>query len=191
MDAFFEYTRNISYYLLFMVAVGLLAPSGSYKKYITLVMGIMMIGIVVAPIVRIGDMVIGREQVPVTNLFAGITAVEIPHQNDYLRDMFYSQLTGQAKALLADNGFGLVSAEWEAAEDLSYIHSAWLTVKVLEAEPERLPFIRIEPVRVAPYQPLPPSEESEEPEETQTIKNLISDFYNMYNSNIHIKIQRG
>ena len=186
MPAFFEYLRNITYYLIFLAVVGMITPSGSYKKYITLIMGILLIGIVITPITSI----INRTQLPMTEIFGNIiptqTHIEdnsFMWQQDQIKSAFHSQLTIQLDALLTRNGYALISADWETSDDFTYIRRIHLSVKVIESAPERIPFIRVEPVRVAPYQP------SEEPAEVLAIKNLISDFYNMPPDNIHVEIR--
>ena len=184
MFAFFEYLRNITYYLVFMAAVGVIAPSGNYKKYIMLLMGIILIGAVIDPL----SAIIAREPIPLTTVFGGITSDADLEFHDHLRDSFHSQLTAQTSALLERNGFHLMTSEWETSEDLVYIRRVFITAQVKEAEQERVPFIRIEPVRIAPYQSIEQPED--EPQEAQKVKKLISDFYDMDMSNIHVIIQK-
>jgi len=176
MPAFFDYMRNIAYYLVFMAVVGVIVPSGNYKKYIALVMGIMLIGVVLRPAAAFLD----RPQLPMTDLFGNVIPPAIGEHSSHIEPAFHYQLSNQVSALLLRNGFELISAEWETSEDFTYIRQVSLKVRMLETEPAPRPFIRVEPVRIGPYQP------SEEPEETKIIKNLISDFYNMDPANIHV-----
>ena len=186
MSAFFEYLRNITYYLMFMAVVGLIAPTGSYKKYITLVMGIILVGVVINPIITRLE----RPSVPMTEVFGNILpTVTAADQGDYLhwqqdqiREAFHLQLTSQVDSLLARNGYELVSADWETSEDFTYIRRVWLRAHVIAATPTPVPFIRVEPVRIAPYQP------AEETEEVRAVKKLISDFYDMSIDNIYVEI---
>ena len=187
MPAFFEYLRNITYYLVFMAIVGVVAPSGQYKKYINLVMGIMLIGVVIGPVA----MGLGREPVPMTELFRNIAftpinPAEAEHWHwDHIQSAFHSQLTIQAEALLLRNGFELISADWETSEDFTNIRRVSLVAKAIEAASAPVPFIRVELVRIAPYRPI---EEAEETEDAIKVKKLISDFYNMSTDNIHVKV---
>lgn len=186
MDAFFEYLRNISYYLIFMTAVGIIAPSGTYKKYISLIMGILLIATVVSPLSTL------LTQDPTAILqtnFALPQQILQPlqiEQPDYFEEFFHSQLTAQADALLSRNGYHLVSATWETAEDFTYIRRASIVARAINAEPTPVPFIRIEPVRIAPYQPFDP--EAAEAKEVLALKILLSDFYDMSADNIHVEI---
>jgi len=163
MAAFFEYLRNITYYLMFMAVVGLIAPSGNYKKYIAVVMGILLIGVVINPITS----GLRQPSVPMTEMFGNILPTPAADQNDYLfwqqeqiQAAFHSQLTAQVQSLLARNNFNLVSAQWQTSEDFTYIRHVRVQAQVLEAAPTPTPFIRIEPIRVAPYQPAEETEEA-------------------------------
>jgi len=185
MAAFFEYLRNITYYLMFMAVVGLIAPSGNYKKYIAVVMGIMLIGVVINPITA----GLGQSSLPMTEIFGNIlpapTASQSDHffwQQEQIQAAFHAQLTAQVDALLARNGYQLISADWETSEDFTTIRNIRLQARVVETAPTPVPFIRIKPIRVAPYQPM------EEPEEAREIKNLISDFYDLSVDNIYVEI---
>ena len=180
MPEFFEYIRNITYYLVFMAAVGVIAPSGSYKKYISLIMGIMLIGIVVQPI----SVIFSRDSLPVTEIFGGINPSPVHNfeHSFHLTAMFHSQLTAQTEVMLARNGYQLIYAEWETSEDFSHINRVFLQVSALEPIPTPVPFIRVEPVRIAPYQP------AEETEESHNVKKLLSDFYDLYIGNIHVEM---
>ena len=201
MSAFFEYFRNITYYLIFLTAVGMIAPSDNYRKYMRLIMGILLIGMVIDPIIG----VISRQEVPMAEVFAGnmsvpmmtaqimssqITADQlVSGQSDHLREIFHRELTAQSEALLARNNFELVSAEWYSAEDFSYIRRVRIVARAMPTEPTPVPFIRIEPVRVAPYQPQKPEDASENAsKEELEVKKLLSDFYDMYEGNIHVDI---
>ena len=182
MIAFFEYFRNITYYLVFLTVVGMLAPSDGYRAYIRLIMGILLIGVVVGPIATM----LNRQNVSMPEIFEASVPV-MAEQSGHLKNVFHDQLSTQAKAMLARENFTLISANWETAEDFTYIRRVRMTVKVAASEPERVPFIRIEPVRVAPYRPLDPEDT---PKEALQVKKLISDFYDMYVGNIHVDIQK-
>ncbi len=50
MESIREYARQISLYLIFDSVVGIILPTGKYKKYISLVSGLILILIMVKPI---------------------------------------------------------------------------------------------------------------------------------------------
>ena len=179
MPAFFEYLRNITYYLLFMAVVAMVAPSGSYKKYIALVTGIILVGIVIEPIP------LSRPSIPMTELFGNIIPPQMADEHfqsqfKQIEGAFHTQLSAQLESLLLQNGYRLINAEWETSLDFTYIRRVSLQAEVMTASPAPRPFIRVKPVRIAPYQP------EEESDYAMQVKKLIAGFYNMSVDNIHV-----
>ena len=178
MSAFFDYVSHITYYLVFMALVGVIAPSGNYKKYIALIMGVVLIGIVLSPL--------EWDEIPVTELFAQIIPEPVgaegftDWQHEQVQTAFHGQLHLQAETLLARNGFDLISSEWETSADFSQIERVTLTVQSKLPTPTRTPFIRVEPIRI--------SNEPATEEDALPIKTLIADFYNMSMDNIHVRV---
>ena len=50
MQVFGDYIRNIMYLVIFMTFVGIVSPAGSYKKYVDLVLGLVLIIVVISPV---------------------------------------------------------------------------------------------------------------------------------------------
>ena len=184
MPVFFLYIRNITYYLMFVAIVGMLAPAGKYKKFVSLVMGFTLIGVMIAPLARFG------RELPITNWFEGLGVYEnadnvessyIQWRNTYLRDAFEEQLHRQLVGLLEQNGFVVHSANFTYSDDFMRLTSMRLEVSGQEIE-QRVPFIRIQPVRVA--QQL----ETETCQTADTVKNLVSQFYNLPQEHIYVTV---
>ena len=178
MSAFFDYVSHITYYLVFMSLVGILAPSGNYKKYIALIMGVVLIGIVLSPL--------EWDEIPVTELFAQIIPEPVgtesftDWQHEQVQNAFHAQLHLQAETLLARNGFDLISSEWHTSADFSQIERVTVTVQSKLPTPTRAPFIRVEPIRI--------SDHAAAQEDALPIKTLLADFYNMSMDNIHVRV---
>jgi len=187
MPAFFEYLRNITYYLLFAALVGLVAPTGKYKKFVSLVMGLIMLVLLLAPVRSI----VGR-QIPVTEWFTGI----IPQQaystasvddtyalwrDTYLASAFRAQLRAQLEGLLSRNNITVHEANFEYTGDFSRITSVSVSVSRDQETNRRVPFIRIEPVQIQ-------REEAPEDPLINEVKNLIAGFYNLPGSHIHVEV---
>jgi len=183
MSAFFDYLRNITYYLLFASLVGLVAPTGKYRKYISWVMGLVLLVLLLQPILSITG-----GQIPVTQWFDGILS-QPTHSDEntyeYWRDThlaaaFEEQLRTQVSGLLSHENITLHEATFSYTEDFGRLTNVRLTVSQ-EEESRRVPFIRIEPVQIQrddpPKDPL-----------IEKVKNLIAEFYNLPHSHIHVKI---
>ena len=189
MSAFFEYLRNITYYLMFATVVGMVAPTGKYRKFVSLVMGFILLAVMLAPLARWGG------EIPVTQWFSGI----VPHEGDfsgsettygqwrntYLRGAFEDQLRTQLKGLLSQNGFTVYSTDFSYTDDFSRITAVRVTVSRAAEDARRVPFIRIEPVQVGRNDQDEPCAISDE------AKNLISEFYNLPLQHIHVNVQKG
>jgi len=170
---------------MFVTVVGMLAPAGKYKKFVSLVMGFTLISVMIAPLARFG-----REQ-PVTNWFVGMGIHEstddiessyIQWRNTYLRDAFEAQLHRQLVGLLEQNGFTVHSANFTYSDDFMRLTSVRLEISSGQEAPQRVPFIRIQPVRVASQL------ETETCQTATTVKNLISQFYNLPQEHIYVTV---
>ena len=197
MPAFFEYIRNITYYLVFASVVGIFAPVGKYKKFVNLVMGFVLLLLMVQPL---AGFFAGRD-IPVTQWFAGpiptmnggltgnLDAVYASWWDDYFSTAFQSQLEAQLSRLLEANGYTLYSAEFTYSADFSQIESVSVHVSVSPtySPGERVPFIRIQPPRFERIQigETPPAETCPHQEK---VKTLISEFYNLPKSHIDVKV---
>jgi len=182
MSAFFDYLRNITYYLLFASLVGLIAPTGKYRKYINWVMGLVLLVLMLQPIMSI----VGG-QIPVTQWFEGMFAYEQTDNGSYehwreahLSAAFEEQLHAQVERLLLSENIYLHNASFSYSDDFSRITFIRLIVSRQE-ENQRVPFIRIEPVQIN-------RNESLEDPLIEKVKNMIAVFYNLNQTHIHVEI---
>jgi stage III sporulation protein AF len=183
MSAFFGYIANITYYLLFAAVVNMVAPAGKYKKFVSLVMGLTLVVIIIAPLRNMGT------DFNAMQFFSGATALPAFAQeqyshfhNSHLSAAFEEQLFFQLEAMLSRHGFTLHEAEFTYTQDFSQLTAVWASVST--AESRRVPFIRIEPVQVNRS----PSPTEENDPQVNKAKNLIADFYHIPAMHIHITI---
>jgi len=171
---------------MFVTVVGMLAPAGKYKKFVSLVMGFTLISVMIAPLARFG------RELPVTEWFTGLGIHEEANiaetsyaqwRDTYLRDAFEAQLSRQLTGLLEQNGFTVYSAAFAYTGDFMRLTNVRVEVAAREEEPQRVPFIRIQPVRIS-YQL-----ESETCQTAITVKNLISQFYNLPQEHIYVTVR--
>ena len=192
MPAFFEYLRNITYYLLFAALVGLITPTGKYRKFVALVMGFILLVLLLQPIRNFTGI-----QIPVTEWFAGL----IPQVNgeagmegtytawrdNYLAIAFEAQLRAQVEGLLEREGITMHEVSFTYTNDFSRITSVWVKVSREDEVRQRVPFIRIEPVQVRRNDP-----EKNPPEDPliDQVKNLIAGFYNLPGTHIYVEVEQ-
>ena len=190
MPAFFDYIRNITYYLLFASLAGMIAPSGKYKKYVSMVMGLILLALMLQPLRHF----VGVEAIEtqVTQWFTNTLPkpegnIEDTHaiwQQVHLSAAFEAQLAAQLEGFLLSKGITMHEAKFTYTNDFSRITSVNVLVSRKnpeEYEPRRVPFIRIEPIGTqAPkteYDPL-----------TNEVKNMIAGFYNLQDTHIYVEI---
>jgi hypothetical protein len=176
MPAFFEYLRNITYYLLFASLVGMIAPAGKYRQYVKLVTGFILLFMFVKPLAAFTD----KLGVPVTEWFTANPVVYADYgylYDEAVLDAFTHQLNQQLAQLLEQNGYTLAEAEYVFNDGLTALEGIYVTAHA--AEKEKTPFIRIEPVRIGNAESTAESD----------IKKIISGFYSLEAGHIHVKVQ--
>lgn len=191
MPALFSYLQNITYYLVFATVVGIFAPSGKYKKFVSLVLGFVLLLLMIQPLSGFFN---GRD-VPVTQWFAGFAEVDSAQYADWwdlhLRGAFEVQLEAQISRLLEGEGFEVLSASFSYSDDFGELDSIRVSVSRREKAgyEGRVPFIRIQTPQVRIIQIGEPAATQTCPD-TVFIKNLISDFYNLPTSHIYVNVQK-
>jgi stage III sporulation protein AF len=177
LAAFFDYLKNITYYLLFSTLAGMAAPSGKYKKYVALITGLVLLLLMVRPLREIAG-----KGVPVTEWFAfnPADAADVPQPSysqwsgGQLGEIFEQQLYAQVSALLSEEGYALKAAAFDYKEDFTRINGMTLTVSVKPGAKAGKPFIYIEPVTIGRPNA---ADTGPEDEDTQRIKKIVADFY--------------
>jgi len=186
MNAFFSYLTNIIYYLIFAAVVGLVAPVGKYRKFVSLVMGFILLGVILVPLTNITT----REDLSswISDLIPAASTTISPEtahdlwHNTYFRDAFETQLISELTMFLKQNNINLHNAAFIFASDFSYIREVHASVSTAQIA-ERVPFIRIEPVRI--------NQPDEECPVTVSTKTLISQFYNLNMQHINVTVTQG
>jgi len=175
---------------MFAAAVGMLAPPGKYKGFVSLVMGLILVSVMVAPLARFST------EIPATEWFWGFIQGDAPPgfdsgggqhsyehwRNTYLRYAFEEQLAIQLENMLVSNGFTVYATGFTFTSDLSGLTGVTATVSRTET-PQRTPFISIRPVQVGL---------ADQPEDCPTAtaaKNLISQFYNLPLQHINVVVR--
>jgi len=171
---------------MFATVVGMLAPPGKYKKFVSLIMGFVLLAVMIQPLARFAS------AMPLTDWFHGLApdmgttegwdSSYEEWRNTYLSRAFHSQLIAQLTHVLQQNNFTVHNADVTFQSDFSAITGVQVTVSERPAEPQRVPFIRIQPVQVGPQPEEPPCPTSE------AVKKIISQFYNLPEQHIFVTV---
>jgi hypothetical protein len=200
MQAVSEYIRNIAVFLIFSSFITIISPGKKYEPYINLVLGIILIFLITIPLTGVINAIAGSSG----DFFSDATlqheravmARQIEDagraQIDAILESYIRSLNQQLSRIVSDHGFTLHYADFEIESGLSegLDFGAILSMRITVSEDDvPLPLIRIDPVRILPAvntrgQPVP--SEIEESTRIISLKNAISDFYNLSEDNIYI-----
>ena len=215
MQVFNDYIRNIMYLVIFMTFVGIITPGGSYKKYVDIVLGLVLIIVIISPVASFmggSGMEVGAGEA-VARIFESSEIVALA---DYDEAFFLEQrdrilgehvnaiIRTQLDALLTGTQFSIYRSEARFASDtgalvdlrLSVVRDVPWGTDDTDDVPQiyaGYPFIRVERVDVSLRESrLRQSNQAAIAESTdesiQLLKQTISDFYNIDSDNIHIEV---
>jgi len=196
------------YLVVFMTFVGMIMPGGNYRKYIEIVMGLVLIIVIITPIASLVGAEARAGEVVSRFLDGDISAMTTHDEARFMneRERMLSEnvndiVAAQITELIRDTGFSLIRTDVRFSTNTGEFQEIWLAVARDKAESaeganeamERRPFIRVERVEVS----LRESRRSEQAgqdfavyadAETQLLRKIISDFYNVSQDNIHVEV---
>lgn len=193
MEAFFLYIRNITYYLMFAALVGMIVPGDKYKKFVSLVMGFILLAMMLAPLDDVLRFAGGGSTPNFAASFARFTnPVEMPdyqaRHDAYIMEAFQRQLDSQLQGHLQSAGFTVYAGQVDFCLDTGQVRGVSATVS---KAPPRQSFIRIQPIEIS--RSMGETSPEGEPHSAQIeadAKKLISQFYNLANEHIYIIVRR-
>ncbi|MCL2171223.1 MAG: stage III sporulation protein AF [Defluviitaleaceae bacterium] len=195
------YVRNIAVFIIFMSFVTIIIPQNKYEKYVKLIIGIVMVGIIASPLVRLiggfADGAAGFAPIPAIDMAAIEADIENASaaQIDNILAAYKTELAAHLERLVnTTSDFTFIEARFDInrdAERFGEIMSIFLTISETPAD-TRQRLISIDPVRIdiavnTRGMPAPPADIDENPQ-IAALKNTIVDFYNMDIQNIHVFI---
>lgn len=213
LQIIYEWMKNIIVFMILTTVVLNLLGKGNYKKYVKLVTGLILVLLVIRPILTLTgnaeymdfslDSYDSLSQAK--DLKYDIFAMEEAREIDIMKE--YKQvILQQTKKLVADEGLEVVDMkltveENRASINFGKIHSMSLTARYQgaeESDSNELPMEQIIPIKRVTIDPIRIEDKENEVENNQPlklspmeihIKKILSDFYNINNSNINITIQ--
>lgn len=205
MSEIYEWVRNIVIYLILNTIIMNLLGSSSYKKYISIVSGMILLLIVVSPFLKLLNM----DEILDYYLNANIYQADVSDFQNELKLMedkqkdvvfagFEDRIREQVANILQDDGLYLYEMEVVVNRDgdsdsFGKIRSLSINAGYLEDEGIPVHMIDIERIVISANKCEDIKESIENllsPLEIQ-IKKRLSDFYNMEQDNINISIKEG
>ncbi|NLP34224.1 MAG: stage III sporulation protein AF [Clostridiales bacterium] len=207
MDKVYEWIRNIVVYMILNTIIMNLLANSSYKKYIKIISGMILVLIVIAPLMNIMELNDTIDFYLASNNLAVETSefefrlklIEEAQINEFFGE-YKVKLEESAKDILAEEGlylknFDIVFDQKEQSNTFGQIIGMEIDLSMEEhldeqvAEVFRVETIEINRIAISKEEEnadkQPPS-----PLEIK-LKNKLSDFYNIEPDNINISIQGG
>ena len=201
-DIFSKYIRDIAVFLILQALIGIIAPNTAYKKYIDLLLGLILIGLILSPL----NSLINNSNsaffpfMPEINL--NLNRIN-PH-NEYFNNIHNTMILNTYKEDLREQARLLISRESdfvlvdffvevnETDEHFGMIESIALTVRPTNTTAPTSSIFRIERVEIK----IPGRAETEIIDDSMAanvnkLRNIISSFYNLSAGNIHITVLKN
>ena len=204
VQAFNDYIRNIMYLVVFMSFAGMIMPDGGYRKYVDVVMGLVLIIAVITPIAALFGTGVGGAMWNSTFTESVVIAddmdVFISQHERMMSESINSIVGAQVSRLIDSTGFMLIASEADFSPEGEFLELRLIVARdgvpyTIESEEtaERRQFIRVERVEVSLRESrLTEYSQHEELSEVEQrfLRNIISDFYNISPGNIHIELRK-
>jgi len=196
IQSFSSYISGIAVFLIFASFVSLIAPQKKYKEYIDLIMAFGLILILITPIGAAVSFLSGASSVSgLTMTTAGVIPPNAAHieqaQKALVLQQFAGELVVHLERIVDNDGQFSVADSWfyldDSVDNFGVIRgiSVWVTERRVEPTPR--PFIRVERIEITPFtQNVGIDEGFEVDDRINSLKNAISNFYQIRNEHINV-----
>lgn len=208
MDVIYTWIKNIVVYMILNTIIMNLLGNKSYKKYASIVSGMILVLIVISPLMKLMKLDENLDYYLQSNDFSIETSEfknDLSRIEEEQRDAIFAEYIGkikqQTKELLQEEGVYLKSFQLTIDQDVNSATFGEITnmditatVDNNQGEQEDDQRLRIDDIEITKVTVGDEAESTDEsvpsPMEIQ-IKNKLSDFYNIEQGNINISIQGG
>lgn len=185
----YPFIKNIAFFSILTVIIMNLLPSGTYRKYMQLFIGFVLILLVLSPIGKITKMDLKMEQsyewfnlkVATQELDYTKSDMEEKAKEVYLSN-YQTKIQEQMKELITEDGFvvqNLTVDLEESGEDYGKVKEVSMTLKKSENEGTTIDTIEVGKTKM----------DKKESVKVQKLKKSLEDFYELDSGNINIEIQ--
>lgn len=194
LDNVSDYIKNIAFFLIFTSFIGIILPDGKYKKYIDIVLGLILIIMTLEPMAAF---VFGssRSFEKILNEITTsldyemiVNGPESDTREQLIKESFGQRIKPQLETLAAGFEYTLKDMDFLVDIETGEMISLTLYISKMSAKPTPVPFIRIEKVRVQNNASNVETAETIESGEINELKKSVADFYSMPLDNIHINM---
>lgn len=206
MNDIYNWVKNIIIFLVLSTVINNLLGKSSYKKYINLITGIILVILVISPLFKLFELDKSLDYFMSTNFFVTETEninevlldSEKEQRNRILKE-YKERINAQIASLIENQDLYIIDLHITIDEDSESMSFGSLKTIDLVAgykkQKKKEDISEIEPIEINKIEIGYEEEDSRlserdylSPEEIN-VKNLLSDFYNMKPDNINISIQ--
>lgn len=216
MSGIYSWIKNIVIYMILSSIISNLIGNSSYKKYVGVVSGMLLVLIIIAPITSLLnidekiDFLFDLNQFAIeTSEFKSSLDIMEENQKQEIFHDFSKQIEGQVQELLLADGVDLKECHIVIDEDVDSENFANIISMVIKGDYKenqsdikqynKKSISKVETVKIDKIGVKPVEEDSENGSEREEkfspvenkIKDKLSDFYNIDSYNININIQGG
>jgi len=205
VDRIYEWVRSIVIYMILNTVIMNLIGKSSYKKYISVISGMILVLIIITPILEIMKI----EDTIDLYIASSDSSMEVASFKDSLRKMeedkideifaqYKENIWNDVETILQDEELKLADLSMEINQDensptFGYINKMNIKMKKEEeADSKKEDFIQFKRIEIDPisFSKNSKKDEANPPSPIEIrIKNKLSDFYNIKGDNINISIQ--
>jgi stage III sporulation protein AF len=205
MDQIYDWVKNIVIYVILNTIIMNLLGNNSYKKYVSIVSGMILVIIVVSPLMKLLELdenldynfMADNFSVETSDFKNELSQIDEQQKAAVFKD-YEDKLKNQVKDMLLEEGISLTSFQLTFDQDVSNSTYGEIlgmditgTVKKEDGKDKLPPVEEIEIDRIdINGDKKNKAEDLPSPLEIN-IKNKLSDFYNIEQDNINISIQGG
>ncbi len=195
LQAISSYIKTIIMFLIFMSFIELIMPTSSYKKYIDIVLGIILIIIMINPLNNIKAVSLDLNKDLFKNTYELNKSI-MQREKNYYEEKNNELIISQYKTQIADNVSAMLGKDKKITvenvnvevngnpSDENYSQINKIAVKIKDNKEDAAEKSQIEPIKVVFSNQ---NKKVSENEKTNNIKKVISDFYNLSADNIYIE----
>ena len=206
MDKIYEWIRNIVIYMILNTIIMKLLGSSSYKKYVNIISGMVLVLIVVAPLMDLMNLsdtldyylASNKLSVETSEFEYRLSLVEKAQMEEVFRE-YKNRLSESTAEILTEEGLylkdlNIVFDKDEKSSTFGQIVGMEIDVSMKDATEEVTEVFRVDTIEIDPIKISKGEEKADKqppsPLEIK-LKNKLSDFYNIEPDNINISIQGG
>lgn len=189
-----SYTKNIASFLIFISLVEIIIPTQKYKKYVSLILGFMLVFICIEPVLN----VLNKKSISFEKILFDTNEINLTNKYDKHEEqnnkaviqIYETELKKQLEVLISNTElYDLIDASFIINNKQDSFGKIEKLIVYVKPKQEKSNIINIKPIQIKDKN-ISNNLLDELDENTNKLKKLILDFYNLSEPNINIIIKK-